>query len=69
MACPDKKKDSRIIAEYKRRKKAKSTSGIYYETILIEGGLEHIIYGLNEDEIQSFTREENGWNVILKKLN
>jgi len=65
MACPDKIKDDLIIAEHKRRKEEKPVYDYSYVTVIVEGSLLDYLMSADESQIDSITKEENYWRIVL----
>ena len=66
MACPDRNKDQRIIAEVERRKSVQFVQNDFY-VIEAEGDLNTIAsLGINEDQIIKLQRTETGYQVYIK---
>lgn len=73
MACPNKKEDEKIIAEYNRRKALKTAPEIqptYQLTYVWEGSLLNIqLMGIEESKIASIRRlRENTWEILLNNI-
>lgn len=72
MACPNKKEDEKIIAEYNRRKALKTAPEIqptYQYTYVWEGSLLNIqLKGIDESKIVSIRQYETGkWECIINE--
>ena len=64
MACPDRKKDARIIAEYKKRKLPSENTIILTESTIFEGDLFSIIHTIELINIISIIKAgDNSWEI------
>lgn len=64
MACPERKKDARIIAEYNRRKLALENTEIITETNILKGDLFTIINTVDLNRTVSIVKvSANSWEV------
>ena len=64
MACPERKKDARIIAEYNRRKLALENTEIITVTNILEGDIFSIIHTIDLNKTESIVKvSDNSWEV------
>lgn len=68
MACPDKKKDARIIAEIERRKNVLENPEFIHEILILEGDLFFVANTVNEKEVINISKlDDNSWEIELFK--
>lgn len=70
MACPDKNKDTTIIAKHEAKKVLKESDLPYiYSSMMLDNNVLEWIYLLNIDNLVSINRiDENTFEVIVKEF-
>jgi len=69
MACPDRYRDQRIIAEVERRKAVKQmpVAPKDFQVVEVDGELQNVLLtDIPEQDILKIQKSANGWQVYVK---